>query len=207
MTSRPLSRLALAGLAAAALASTACSKSPTPAEAPAPERSSVTPAQVCDRMLVMMQSELSAEGAALPEADLDRFRGECIADATNEQTYAPESYALSSKCVMESMTLAQVLTCTGAEEGAPQPKGGGGAVSAGRDKQADCEALGRKFYEFFLIEAKQEPEFADYPEEILREGAAAGMQEVIDQCMIADLDPASVECALAARNMAEMEEC
>ncbi|NVB42675.1 hypothetical protein G6O69_32940 [Pseudenhygromyxa sp. WMMC2535] len=79
------------------------------------------------------------------------------------------------------------------------------AVSGCTASEEDCAKLGDKFVELFMKESQTE----DNPlgEEILKSAADAGRTEVIKQCTAEPPLKSSIDCALKAESMSELEKC
>lgn len=79
-----------------------------------------------------------------------------------------------------------------------------GALSGCTASDEDCAKLGDKFVELFM---KEQPEDNALGEEILKSAAEAGKEEVIKQCKAEPPLKSSIDCALKAESMAELEKC
>lgn len=79
-----------------------------------------------------------------------------------------------------------------------------GALSGCTASEEDCEKLGDKFVELFM---KDQPEDNALSKEILQSAAEAGKEEVIKQCKAEPPLKSSIDCALKAETMDELEGC
>ena len=87
------------------------------------------PQVVCDHVVDLMLIELGDQASAMPVAEIEGLRSECVASATQERLDDPEDYASEASCVLAARRLDDLERCEELDPVAAGP------VGSDRDRQ------------------------------------------------------------------------
>ena len=90
------------------------------------------PRVVCDHVIDLMLLELGDEASAMPRAEIEDLRRECVTSASEERRDNPEDYAFEAHCVLSARRLDDLDRCEDVGSG---PGPGNGPVGSDRDRQ------------------------------------------------------------------------